>query len=72
MDETQVRFDMPRKKMSALQGSRTAPVATTGTDKECFTVVLVVRGDGKKMDPVIIFKGVQIQKDLKVPKGIVV
>ena len=72
MDETPVRFDMPGKKTLALQGSRTVPIATIGVDKECFTVVLAVRGDGEKMDPVVIFKGVQMPKDLRVPKDIVV
>ena len=50
--------DMPGKKTLGLQGSRTVLVATTGANKECFTVVLEVRGDGGKMDPVVIFKGV--------------
>ena len=72
MDETLVRFDMPGKKTLTLQGSRTVPVATTGADKECFTVALAVRGDGEKMDSVVILKGVQMPKDLRVPKGIVV
>ena len=50
--------------MLAFQGSRTAPVATTGAEgKECFTIVLAVRGDGEKMDPVVIFKGVQMPKN---------
>ena len=68
MDETPVRFDMPGKKTLALQGSRTVPVATTGADKEYFTVVLAVRGDGEKTDPVVIFKGVRMPKDLKSSK----
>ena len=58
--------------MSALGGSRTVPVTKTRADKECFTAVLQVGGDGEKMDPVVIFKRVQMLKDLKVPKSIVV
>ena len=34
--------------------------------------MLAVRGDGEKMDPAVIFKGVRMPKNLRVPKGIVV
>ena len=74
MDETACWFDMPSDTTVALTGSRAVPVKTTGHEKDHFTVILTARADGKKMKPLIVFKGkgTRLIKELeKIPDVIV-
>ncbi|CAG8706548.1 21812_t:CDS:2 [Gigaspora rosea] len=57
MDETPVWFDMAGGLTMNPKGAKTVHIRTTGNDKNRFTVVLTCLANGKKLPPVIIFKG---------------
>ena len=57
MDETCVWFDMPGETTIAEKGSKTVSIKSTGHEKANATVCLTARGDGRKMLPLIVFKG---------------
>src|SRR5438128_2291609 len=42
--------------------AKTVHIRTTGNDKNIFTCVLAVLGDGTKLPPTVIFKGKRLQK----------
>ena len=70
MDETAVYLDMPGEFTLQETGSRTVSIRTTGHDKDKVTVMLAALGDGTKIAPLVIFKGVRPPKN--VPNGIIV
>ena len=70
MDETAVYLDMPGEFTLQETGSKTVSIRTTGHDKDKVTVMLAALGDGTKIAPLVIFKGVRAPKN--VPNGIVV
>ncbi len=62
MDETPLRFDMPTSKTLDFSGTSTIHVKTSNSEKRGFTVVLCVSATGRKLKPMIIFKGVRDPK----------
>jgi hypothetical protein len=59
LDETPVLFDTMTVDY---KGAKTVHIRTTGNDKNRFTCVLAVLGDGTKLPPMVIFKGKRLQK----------
>lgn len=57
MDETAVWYDMPSDRTVSRVGVASVPVRTTGHEKNRVTVVLAARASGKKLPPMIVFKG---------------
>ncbi len=64
MDETPLRFNMPTSRTLDFTGASTIHVKTSSSEKRGFTVVLCVSATGRKLKPLIIFKGV---RDPKIP-----
>jgi hypothetical protein len=57
MDETPVYMDMVGNTTLAKRGEKEVLIQTTGHEKQRMTVVLAVTLSGKKLRPMIIFKG---------------
>jgi len=55
-------FDMVGAMTVDYRGAKTVHIRTTGNDKNRFTCVLAVLGDGTKLPPMVIFKGKRLQK----------
>ncbi|PIO70790.1 DDE superfamily endonuclease [Teladorsagia circumcincta] len=56
MDEVPVAFDMPAARTVDIRGTQNVSIVTTGAEKANFTVVLCVLADGRKCQPMVIFK----------------
>ncbi|CAM9724160.1 unnamed protein product, partial [Hapterophycus canaliculatus] len=54
---TPIQAEMPQETTVAPTGAKDARIATAGALKLRYTVVLAVRGDGRKIKPRIIYKG---------------
>jgi hypothetical protein len=70
MDQTNLPFDNPYKTTYARRGSRTVNMKTTGSSLRC-SVALAVTLDGRKLPPMIVFKGLpsgRIVKEFSDPK----
>ena len=74
MDETACWMDMPSDTTIDLVGAQSVPLKTTGHEKDHYTVVLTARAYGKKMKPLIVFKGkgTHLMKQLAQITGVVV
>ena len=55
-------FDMPGNSKVDMVGSKTATVRTSEHEKQHFTVVLACQADGKKLNPMVIFKRKNLSK----------
>ena len=64
MDETAIYLDMPRDSTLDETGTRSVLIQTTGHDKDKVTVMLAALGDGTKIAPLMIFKGVRPPKNI--------
>ena len=64
MDETAIYLDMPRDSTLDETGTRSVLIQTTGHDKDKVTVMLAALGDGRKIAPLMIFKGVRPPKNI--------
>ena len=62
MDETPLRFDMPATRTLHDKGDKTVHIKTTNSEKRGLTAVLTIRGDGTKLRPWLILKGVRDPK----------
>jgi len=71
MDEVPASFDIPGKRTVDVRGSQDISIATTGSEKLNFTIVLCVLADGRKLKPMVIFKRKTIPRE-KFPSGIIV
>ena len=71
MDETPLTFDMPSNMTVEETGSRTVSIRTTGHEKSNFTVVLSCMADGTKLPPLIIFKLVNVPRQI-FPSGVII
>ena len=71
MDETPLAFDMPSNYTLEETGAQTVGIRTTGYEKSNFTVVLSCLADGTKLPPMILFKLVNVPRQV-FPLGIVV
>ena len=56
MDQTMVRFDMPRSKTNNVRGKKDIRIKTTKDEKKGFTVALAATATGEKLPAVIFFK----------------
>ena len=56
IDETNIYFDMTQAMTLEVQGQRTVSIRKSGSTQRC-TVLLGVTMDGRKLPPLIIFKG---------------
>lgn len=70
MDETPIYFDMPSNRTYDARGVKTVAAKTAGYEKLRFTVVLTIAADGKKLMPMIIFKGLVNVPKVNFPKGV--
>lgn len=66
MDETAVWADMPGNRTVDSKGVRTVPVLTTGHEKQRVTVCLAAMANGRKLQPMILFKGKFISLQLNI------
>ena len=64
MDETAIYLDMPGESTLDETGTRSVLIRTTGHDKDKVTVMLAALGDGTKIAPLVIFKGVRPPKNI--------
>lgn len=56
-DETAIFFEALEKKTVILKGAKDITINTFGNDKQRLSLLLAVCADGKKLPPLIIFKG---------------
>jgi hypothetical protein len=56
MDEVPLTFDVPSNKTVDVKGAKTIMIKTSGNEKTRYTVVLAWYADGKKLQPLLIFK----------------
>ena len=69
MDETPLWMDMPADTTVERQGMKSVPVCSTGHEKVRFTIVVAAIENGKKLKPLIVFKGVCVVAELnRVPR----
>ena len=69
MDETACWMDMPSSTTLQEKGSKDVPIRTTGHEKDRFTVCLTAKPSGKKLKPLIVFKGKRMDKSLQNMRG---
>ena len=62
MDETPMKFDMPGNRTLHSAGKKTVMIRTNGAEKRGFTAVLTIAAGGRKLQPLVIFKGVRDPK----------
>ena len=72
MDETAIWSDMPGNNSIDQVGAKTVPVLTTGHEKNRVTVCLGALADGRKLQPLMVFKGKRLPAELKDVRGIVI
>lgn len=72
MDETPVYFDMPGSRTIDMRGIETIKCKTTGHERLRFTTVLTMMADGRKLPPMIIFKGLKRAPAGHFPRGMLV
>lgn len=56
-DETAVFFESPERKTICLKETKDITINTFGNDKQRISLLLAVCGNGKKLAPLLIFKG---------------
>ena len=71
MDETPLAFDVPSNYTIKETGAHTVGIHTTGYEKSNFTVVLSCLADRTKLPPMVIFKLVNVPRQI-FPSGIVI
>lgn len=71
MDEVSMSFDVPTTRTVSERGVKTVHIATTGNERNSFTVVLGCTADGRKLKPLIIFKRLTMPRE-KFPNDLVV
>lgn len=64
MDETPVWIDMPGEYTIEQKGAKTVSMGSTGCEKSRITVCLTAMGDGAKLLPLVLLKGVWPIKDV--------
>jgi hypothetical protein len=72
MDETAIWVDMPGSTAVEVVGAKSVPLKTTGHEKERVTVCLAAMADGRKLPPMIVFKGKRMPQELKNVTGVVI
>ena len=72
MDETAIWADMPGGRTVENKGTKTVPVLTTGHEKVRITVCLAAMASGRKLPPLIVFKGKRMPDELKKVSGAVI
>ena len=65
MDETVIWADIPGQSTVEVRGTRHVPILTTGHEKSRITVCLAAMADGRKLQPLIVFKGQRMPQELK-------
>uniref|UniRef100_T1IH48 DDE-1 domain-containing protein n=1 Tax=Strigamia maritima TaxID=126957 RepID=T1IH48_STRMM len=63
---------MPGEKTVEHCGAKIVPVLTTGHEKARVTVCLAAMADGKKLKPMIVFKGKRMPKELVGVKDVII
>ena len=71
-DQTPLTFDIPFVRTIDSVGEKSVNLKTTGNEKNRFTVMLAITGDGNKLPPYVVFKRKTFPKKVKFPKGIYV
>jgi hypothetical protein len=64
MDETPIWLDMLAQTTVDHVGTRSIPIKTTGHEKARVTVVLAAKANGQKIKPLIVFKGVRMERGI--------
>ena len=72
MDETAIWADMPGTNSIDVKGVKTVLILTTGHEKNRVTVVLGAMADGRKLKPLIVFKGKRTPEDVKNCRGVII
>ncbi len=72
MDETAVWMDMPGTATVDVVGTKSVPLKTTGHEKQRVTVSLSALADGRKLPPMIVFKGKKMPPELKNTTGAII
>ena len=70
MDETAIWADMPGQSTVEVRGARHVPILTTGHEKSRITVCLAAMADGRKLQPLVVFKGKRMPQELKKVTGV--
>ena len=70
MDEIRVNFNLLNNRTVNIKGEKTILVQTIGNEKRRFSIILACMADGKKFQPVVIFKQGDNAKSHKFPPGI--
>ena len=69
-DQTPLTFDIPYTQTVDFKGEKTVTIKTTGNEKNRFTIMLAITGDGKKLPPYVVFKRKTFPKKETFPKQI--
>ena len=72
MDETAIWADMPGLTTIAPIGTKSVPLLTTGHEKLRISVCYTALADGKKLPPLVVFKGKHMPLELQTIPDIVV
>lgn len=72
MDETAIWADMPGESTVDTRGVKHVPILTTGHEKSRITVCLAAMADGRKLPPLVVFKGKRMPQELKCVQGVIV
>ena len=72
IDETAIWADMPGNKSVDSKGVKTVLILTTGHEKSRVTACLGALADGRKLQPLIVFKGKRLPAELKDIRGVVI
>ena len=72
MDETAIWLDMPGLTTVDVIGAKSVPLKTTGHEKEKVTVCLAAFEDGRKLPPMMVFKGKKMPPELKNVNGVII
>ena len=69
MDETPIWLDMLAQTTVDHVGAKSIPIKTTGHEKARVTIVLTAKASGQKMPPLIVFKGVRMERGVDQVSG---
>ncbi|CAG8479377.1 8981_t:CDS:2 [Cetraspora pellucida] len=71
MDETPISFDLPSQTTIEETGAKTVSIRTCGYEKSTFTVILGCMADGTKLPAMVIFKLMNVPRQV-FPPGIII
>ena len=72
IDETAIWYDMPGATTITVKRTNFVPLLTTGHEKQHITVCLSAMANGRKIKPLVFFKGKRFPNELKGVSDVIV